>query len=200
MGFFSNLIAGRKRPEESRFPVAGGVRPPKMFGLPAIREQAARDVEIGLGDIPEHPGWMGRRPDLGEPVRPGEEPVTLEDAEDRLLSHSDVDLFLHGQMTLMVDSSNVASLRYEPLGIKGNGYYFDSNELIVEYLSGSVWAYQINHSMARLLAYAHSKGGWIWDYIRVRGEGNAHFHKVPAHEVASPDVPADLGSLRPGSE
>lgn len=124
--------------------------------------------------LPRH-GWLGRRPDLtehgpeGEPYRLGDTPLAFPDDADRVLSGTDVDDFLAGRLALMVDSSWLESLRFDP----------QTNTLIVTLIAGGAYFHEINKMLANGLAYAHSKGIWWWDNIGIRGRGNRGKYRVP---------------------
>lgn len=79
--------------------------------------------------------------------------------------------FLDGGTLRTLSSSNVSKANYDP----------DRNLLIITYKSGDVWAYVVSEEEAVDFYHAPSKGTWIWDHVRVRGEGNKHKHQVPAH-------------------
>lgn len=75
------------------------------------------------------------------------------------------DAFLGGQVHY-VTSSNVAWIQY--LWMYPNGT--ESNELYVGFRDGSVYAYEdVTFEEALSMFRAGSKGGWVWDNLRVRG-------------------------------
>lgn len=113
-------------------------------------------------------GYTGRRDDLGEPLRLGDDPTPL---GGEVLPVDDVQAFLDGQLSLAFDSTNVEAAHYDP----------HAQELYVTYHSGDRWAYGIPPSAAEDFAHAHSKGTWIWDNVKVRG--TIHAHQVPARKV-----------------
>lgn len=78
--------------------------------------------------------------------------------------------FLAGDIPVYVMSSNVAMVQYHP----------KDEKLMVEYLAkgrhpASGYLYS-NVSEAEAISFitAHSKGGWCWDHLRVRGSATAH--------------------------
>lgn len=69
-----------------------------------------------------------------------------------------------------VSSSNVSWIQYDQ----------DREVLTIGYLTGAMYAYgDVTPFEAARLLFASSKGGWIWDNIRVRGQGNAHKTRKP---------------------
>lgn len=78
---------------------------------------------------------------------------------------SDVAAFLAGTAELPVTSSNVRSARYDPL----RGVLSVTYKNATTYSYGNVSVYE-----AEGFANAPSKGGWLWDNIRVRGSKTEH--------------------------
>ena len=99
----------------------------------------------------------------------GTTPWTAEEvAKWETLSPLQVDRFLYDFTPLVVNSSNVVSAQY----------YNDSNELRIQFKDGSAYIYEdINTQEALEFAKAFSKGGWVWDYLRIRG--TKYGHKKP---------------------
>lgn len=85
------------------------------------------------------------------------------------LDEEEVTDFLLGEL-LFVSSSNVAAAQYHPA----------TGQLMVEFLAkartpASAYLYDnVSEAEAENLARAGSKGGWIWDHLRVRGSATAH--------------------------
>lgn len=77
----------------------------------------------------------------------------------------EVEAFLQGVEPLFVLSSNVGMVQYHP----------EDQKLMVEFLSGGAYLYSnVSLNEARSFATAQSKGGWVWDHLRVRGSKTAH--------------------------
>lgn len=73
-----------------------------------------------------------------------------------------------------VTSSNVGAIAYD----------IALSQVKIEYKSGDTWGYDpIPIALAKGLYFTGSKGTWLWDYIRVRGKGNAHRHQVNARTI-----------------
>jgi len=82
-----------------------------------------------------------------------------------MLTGAEVEGFLYDQELLIVHSTNVASAQY----------FIDDQKLMLEFLNGSVYIYEpITEEMAMSFVQAQSKGAWVWDNLRVRGEGGDH--------------------------
>lgn len=79
---------------------------------------------------------------------------------------SEVEAFLNNEHVLMVHSTNVHSIQYFP----------KTNELMVEYDGGqSAYLYKdVSPLEALQFVQAQSKGGAVWDVLRVRGSATAH--------------------------
>ncbi len=89
-------------------------------------------------------------------------------------SYEDVEDFLNGTM-VQVLSSNVDKAQYDS----------EKETLFIWYLDGALWAYDpYTIQEAAGFIRAPSKGGWCWDYIRVKGVGNEHKHQRNARRVA----------------
>ncbi len=86
-------------------------------------------------------------------------------AQWRQVGAAEVDEFLYGGQPLFVHSTNVAAAIY----------HHDDEKMTVEYLNGSAYLYShISEGEALDFARAQSKGGWCWDYLRVRGSATKH--------------------------
>lgn len=73
--------------------------------------------------------------------------------------------FLSGGNMIFVNSSNVAGVQYFP----------EVEKMMVEFIGGGAYLYSnISLAEARSFLQAQSKGGWVWDYLRVRGSRTAH--------------------------
>lgn len=81
------------------------------------------------------------------------------------LSSDQLDDFLHFGEWLPVQSSNVAAAQYDG----------ETEQMTVEFKDGSLYQYQqISLVEARSFAQAGSKGGWVWDQLRMRGTVNGY--------------------------
>jgi len=91
------------------------------------------------------------------------------------MSEADARGFLAGEL-VFVSSSNVVAiqwLRDSPDAATGR--------LMVEYREGVAWLYSpFSQEEAEDLLRAPSKGEWVWDNVRVKGEGNSHLHRKDA--------------------
>ena len=83
------------------------------------------------------------------------------------LTTAEQDWLLKGDW-MSVTSSNVESARY----------LWEENQLWVSYRGGVVWSYDVPFHKAAEFYRAGSKGGWVWDNLRVRK--TKHDHQVPA--------------------
>lgn len=83
----------------------------------------------------------------------------------RTLGSDVVEAFIYEQEPLFVHSSNVGMVQFfEP-----------DNKLLVEFLGGGTYIYSnISVQEAIQFAQAQSKGGWIWDNLRIRGSKKGH--------------------------
>lgn len=81
-------------------------------------------------------------------------PQTLETPRDAL------DAFLHFGAWLPVSSSNVDEIRYSP----------DDSTLQIKFKNGNIYQYDdVSVREAENFANSASKGGWVWDELRLRG-------------------------------
>ncbi len=79
-----------------------------------------------------------------------------------------VEDFVQNGEIMFVHSTNVAAAQYHK----------DAQKLMIEYLDGSAYLYSpISESMAYTFAEYDSKGGFVWDYLRLRGKGADHRHR-----------------------
>lgn len=77
------------------------------------------------------------------------------------------DPLLNGEWVSAAGSSNVASFRY----------VIDEQSLEVEFLDGSMYRYaHVPAWKAKSFFAAPSKGGAVWDYLRIRGTKLGHQH------------------------
>lgn len=91
--------------------------------------------------------------------------ATGQKADSGGLSSDQLDDFLHFGEWLPVQSSNVAAAQYDG----------ETEQLTVEFKDGSLYQYQqISRAEARSFAMAGSKGGWVWDQLRLRGTVNGY--------------------------
>lgn len=99
-----------------------------------------------------------KKPDLeryAERVERGQEYIPVPEVEG----------FLYNEELLFVNSSNVGAVQYFP----------EDGKIMVEFLGGSAYLYSnITPEEARSFVNAQSKGGWVWDHLRVRGSRTAH--------------------------
>jgi len=80
-------------------------------------------------------------------------------------SRSVADDFVYGGELLFVHSSNVAAAQY----------FWGEHKMMIEFLNGSAYLYSsVNETEAWTFATAGSKGGWVWDNLRVRGTVDQH--------------------------
>jgi KTSC domain len=116
-------------------------------------------------------GWLNR-------IRGGDkkQPAKRQDAprgtgSDKVIPSEEVDAFLDAGEPLFVQSSTIAMAQY----------HVADEKLMIEFLSGEAWLYSpVSRALAESFANAPSKGTWLFDHIRVRGEGNQHAHQVSA--------------------
>ena len=87
---------------------------------------------------------------------------------------SDFDYWIQTGRWEHVTSSNVAAIASDS----------DSEELKVRFRNGDEWKYSpVPVGMAASFYKSGSKGGWIFDNIRMRGKGNAKRHQVNAQRL-----------------
>jgi len=98
--------------------------------------------------------------------------ATADEVNRRAVGSDEIKDFVYNGEILIVHSSNVSSAVYS----------LADKKLIIEYHSGDVWSYgNINEQEAIGFAQAQSKGGFIWQHIRVRGSKTQH--KKPAVKI-----------------
>ncbi len=74
----------------------------------------------------------------------------------------EVEEFVLEGVILFVSSSNVSAMQYHK----------DEHTLMIEFKDGKAYLYRpISESLAYTFAEVGSKGGAVWDYLRVRGPG-----------------------------
>jgi hypothetical protein len=144
--------------------VASGRQPPPVPSgrTPAANYHGQRGYAIGLGARPTHQAQV--------PVQFTPDPTRH--INRQVVGGSEGAAFLFGGEYFPVYSSNVRGMMYRAL----------DNELVVEFLNGSAYLYRsVTFSMARSALEAQSKGGWVWDHLRVRGSRTAH--QVPYRRI-----------------
>lgn len=125
---------------------------------PTPPRMPARDPET----IPEgHRGIAA-----GDLKRRQEEGFTQEEIDKwRRIPAGQVRDFVVDSVPLFVHSSNVSMLQYYP----------ETQQLQVEFLNGSAYLYSdIDVNLAIEFATATSKGGKVWDSLRIRGTKRGH--------------------------
>jgi len=91
------------------------------------------------------------------------------------LSQDQLDDFLHFGEWLPVQSSNVEEAQYD----------MPTHQLTVKFSDGSIYQYQeVSMVEATSFAQSGSKGGWVWDNLRVRG--TIYGHKKPYVFLSGP--------------
>lgn len=120
-------------------------------GKPAPRPKVGRGHRgVAAGSI--------AKPDLeayAERLASGKEEVSEGEVED----------FLYNEIPMPVNSTNVSNVTYYP----------KEGKMLVQFIRGGKYMYsQISEQEALSFAQAHSKGGWVWTYLRVRGSKTAH--------------------------
>ncbi len=89
-----------------------------------------------------------------------------------------IEAFLDFGEWLPMASSNVAGAQYEP----------DAERLTIEFKDGSFYQYQmVSRTEAESFARAGSKGGWVWDNLRVRGK--IYAYRKPYIFLSGPSAP-----------
>lgn len=124
----------------------------KIFGrrkpLPPKIGAGHRGAAIGSRKKPQLQSYEER-------IKKGHEEIPASEVED----------FLYNHQPLFVNSSNVAMCQYFP----------ESNQMLVEFLSGGTYLYDNTTPQDALrMANAQSKGSEIWSTYRVRGSATAH--------------------------
>ena len=125
----------------------------------SLKERKKREEEKGA----KYEKWK-----QGKGPHPTEEDAPYskeEQAKWRELSTDSIEGFLHDEQILFVHSSNVAALQY----------FKEAGKLMVEYLNGSAYLYSgVSLPEASRFVSSASKGGEVWDTLRVRGSKTAH--------------------------
>jgi len=116
--------------------------------------------------LPRRQRVLGHRGIAARDLRPGKQDLSAENvARWQLLSGDEVERFVYDQAPLVVHSSNVRLVQY----------FLDAQQLMVEFRRGAAYLYSnVTEQEALALAQAPSKGGFVWDYLRVRGSRTAH--------------------------
>ncbi len=84
------------------------------------------------------------------------------------LTGNEVEDFVYHGQKFPVHSTNVSYAVY----------YLDKQAMEVEFLDGSAYLYEdVTEDEAIGFAKAQSKGGWVWDNLRVRGSRTQHRKK-----------------------
>ncbi len=109
---------------------------------------------------------MGHKGIAAGSLKAGEQDLTAGNvARWQNLSGGDVEAFVYDEMLLPVHSTNVKTALYR----------HDREELEIEFLDGDIYLYHdISAALALEFAKAQSKGGWVWDRLRVRGSATQH--------------------------
>lgn len=99
-------------------------------------------------------------------TKPGEMDLSQENIDKwKPLDHETVSAFVYDGAPLFVHSTNVAMFQY----------HREAHKLMVEFHNGSAYLYSdISDDDAFYFAQTFSKGGAIWDLLRVRGSRTAH--------------------------
>lgn len=115
-------------------------------------------------DTPRTPGVVGHRGvAAGNLKRPNLSQANVD--QWRNLPPSEVEAFINDAFPLFVHSTNVSMLQY----------FKEERKLMVEYKKGGVYLYSnISTQEALDFARAPSKGGEVWDVLRIRGSKTAH--------------------------
>jgi hypothetical protein len=86
-------------------------------------------------------------------------------AKWQTLDGDQIEGFVYDAQPLFVHSSNVAMMQYHK----------DAQKLLVEFLNGSAYLYSnVSEQEAIQAAKQPSKGGFVWDSLRVRGTKKGH--------------------------
>lgn len=165
-----------ERPKAQR-PVGKRPEPPQRPSLSQFG-----DEPVALPEPPDELGLEFPVADFGPDVTTGafglSHPETEREPGERheTFSQDMLEEFLRGELVLLVQSSNVASLgpyraREHTLDVtfKGKGTHPPSTYRY----------YEMTTEDARYFAQANSKGGAIWTIARVPGKGNAHLTRKP---------------------
>ena len=161
MAKFVNILGKITGKITSKINRAFGLRgkPPK----PAPTSRVIGHRGIAAGDLKER---QRRAAEFYRTGRPEDQPYTAEEiAKWRQLSGDEVEDFVENEQPVFVNSSNVVMVQYFPVVQK----------LLVEFKKGASYLYSsVSKVEALSFAQAQSKGGWVWDNLRVRGSKTAH--------------------------
>lgn len=124
---------------------------------------------------------LGHRGIAAGSLKPGEQDLSAENVEKwKMLGADEVADFVYRAQPLFVHST------YMVMG----QYFIEEKKFLIEYPDGEIWAYDpVTEEMAIQFAQAQSKGGWVYDHIRVRGKGNIHNHQMNAVQVSGGTTP-----------
>jgi hypothetical protein len=115
----------------------------------------------------------GHRGIAARDLRPGKQDFSEENVSKwEQLTGNEVEDFVFGGVAILVHSSNVSQLQYD----------YKKNVLTVAFKNGSVYEYDnVTPPEAVRFIQATSKGGSVWDLLRVRGSRTGHqkpFRKI----------------------
>jgi hypothetical protein len=115
---------------------------------------------------PDPRGVVGHRGIAAGNLAPGQQDLSPENlAKWRNLHGDAVAGFVYEGEPLFVHSTNVALAQY----------HLAERSLMLEFKGGSAYLYRdISEAEALDFAKASSKGGWVWDRLRVRGQKDQH--------------------------
>ncbi len=148
MGFLDRLL-GRQKPA-----------PPKIVPR----------RNIGQGHRGIAAGDLKRRHEQAERYLETRDPSDRPWTEDEIsrwemLPAEEVHSFIYEDKALVVHSTNVKQARYYP----------HRQKMMIEYHNGSAYLYDgVSVDEAISFANAQSKGGWVWDHLRIRGSRTGH--------------------------
>jgi KTSC domain-containing protein len=124
---------------------------------------------------------VGHRGIAARNLKPGQQDLSAENvAKWRNLTGQEVEDFVENEQPLLVHSSNVSLMQY----------FKDVQKLLVEFHNGASYLYDnVTKSEALQFATYQSKGGAVWDLLRVRGSRTAHkkpYRKLSGKIIATP--------------
>ncbi len=135
----------------------------KLFGKPAADRGKVNPRSVGKS---------GTQRPSPRTIPRGELPTGERTNIQHPLAQEDVDAFLNGEMQQLL-SSNVDKAQYDS----------ERQILYIWYLGGECWAYDpYTEKEAAMFMEAPSKGGFIWDHIKVKG--TVHQHQRNARRVS----------------
>ena len=149
---FRRIFRGRPKPPKARL----------LSKIVGHRGIAAGDLKARQEAARKHSEWIrGGRVGLEPP-----EPYTEEERlKHRQLGSAQAMGFVYDQEPLFVHSSNVAM----------GQYFLPDKKLMLEFLDGSAYTYDnvTEDEAIEFVQYA-SKGGFVWDRLRIRGTKKGH--------------------------